>query len=173
MTRGVVDDLGIDLVDAAEHREPRPFGRTREVQADPEWRLRRAAPLSRPWPWCSWFSFRLFGAGDDARPVGSGDVRRNGTPPRGLLLAADLAGLAGLATDDLARVTHAFALVGLGLAHRSDTGGHVADELLVDTRHRESGGVLDLERDALGRIDLDGMAVAEAELELAPTSWAR
>ncbi len=43
----------------------------------------------------------------------------------------------------------------------------MTDQLLVDTRDRQSGGVLDLERDALGGIDLDGVAIAEAQLELA------
>src|SRR6187399_2573545 len=98
------------------------------------------------------------------RRVRRGPLR--GPAPRVLLLAADLAGLAGLAADDLARIADALALVGLRLAHLSDPGGDVADQLLVDTRDRQAGGVLDLERDARGGIDLDGMAVAQAELEL-------
>src|SRR5258705_1493525 len=83
-----------------------------------------------------------------------------------LLLAADLAGLAGLAADLLAGVAHALALVGLRLAGRPDLGGDLADELLVDADDREAGRVLELERDAARRIDLDLVAVAEAELEL-------
>src|SRR5262245_47182748 len=83
-----------------------------------------------------------------------------------LLLAADLAGLAGLAADVLARVADALALVRLGLARGADLRGDLADELLVDADDRQAGGVLDLERDALGRVDLDGMAVAQAQLKL-------
>src|SRR5678816_2804227 len=84
----------------------------------------------------------------------------------GLLLAADLAGLAGLATDVLAGVAHALALVRLGLAGRADLGRDLADELLVDADDREAGRVLDLEGDALRGIDLDRVAVAQVELEL-------
>src|SRR5262245_23300651 len=83
-----------------------------------------------------------------------------------LLLAADLAGLAGLAADVLARVADTLALVRLGLARGADLGGDLADELLVDADDREAGRVLDLERDALGRVDLDGVAVAQAQLKL-------
>src|SRR5512133_3468147 len=49
-----------------------------------------------------------------------------------LLLAADLAGLAGLAADLLAGVANALALVRLGLAGRPDARGDLADQLLVD-----------------------------------------
>src|SRR5689334_9762244 len=73
----------------------------------------------------------------------------------GLLLAADLAGLAGLAADLLARVANALALVRLGLARRADARGDLSDELLVDAEHGEPGGVLDFEADAGGRVDLD------------------
>src|SRR6202162_5746060 len=86
----------------------------------------------------------------------------------GLLLAADLAGLAGLAADDLPRVADALALVRLGLALGADAGGHVADQLLVDAHHGEPGRVLDLEADAGRRIALDGVAVAEVEVVLLP-----
>src|SRR5690349_17068780 len=83
-----------------------------------------------------------------------------------LLLAADLAGLAGLAADVLTGVAHALALVRLGLAGGANLGGDLADKLLVDADDREAGRVLDLERDALGRVDLDRVAVAEVEREL-------
>src|SRR6266508_2124198 len=83
-----------------------------------------------------------------------------------LLLGADLAGLAGLAADLLARVPDALALVRLRLPGGSDAGRDLADELLVSAEDGELGGVLKLEGDALRRIDLDLMAVAEAELEL-------
>src|SRR6187549_3084647 len=59
--------------------------------------------------------------------------------PRWLLLAADLAGLAGLAADLLTRVAHALALVGLRLARRADACGDLPDELLVDPDDREAG----------------------------------
>src|SRR3954471_3246905 len=83
-----------------------------------------------------------------------------------LLLAADLAGLARLAADLLARVANALALVRLGLARGADAGGDLADQLLVDAHHREVGRVLDLEADAGRRLDLDLVAVAEREREL-------
>src|SRR4051812_30978487 len=86
--------------------------------------------------------------------------------PARLLLAADLAGLAGLAADLLAGVAHALALVGLRLARRADTRGDLADELLVDAEDRETGRVLDLEADPGRRIDLDRVAVAQVELQL-------
>src|SRR3990172_3212185 len=87
-------------------------------------------------------------------------------PSLGSLLAADLAGLAGLAADDLAGVAHALALVGLGLARGTDLRGDLADELLVRPDHREPRRILELEADALRRIDLDQMAVAQAALQL-------
>src|SRR3970040_1290443 len=59
---------------------------------------------------------------------------------RGLLLAADLAGLAGLAADVLAGVAHALALVGLRLAGRADLRGDLPDQLRVDTPARKAGG---------------------------------
>src|SRR5438045_7441467 len=83
-----------------------------------------------------------------------------------LLLAADLAGLAGLAADLLAGVANALALVRLGLAGRADPGGDLADELLVDAEDGQPGRVLDLEADPGRRIDLNGVAVSEVELEL-------
>src|SRR5215212_1868301 len=86
----------------------------------------------------------------------------------GLLLAADLAGLAGLPADLLAGVANALALVGLGLAGRPDSCGDLADELLVDADDGQSGRVLDLEADPLRRVDLDRVAVPEVQLELAP-----
>src|SRR5262245_54481064 len=55
----------------------------------------------------------------------------------GLLLAADLAGLAGLAADLLACVANALALVRLGLARRADARRDLADELLVDAEDGE------------------------------------
>src|SRR3954451_802429 len=82
-----------------------------------------------------------------------------------LLLAADLAGLAGLAADLLPGVPDALALVRLGLACGADLGRDLAHELLVDPDHGQPGGVLELEADPLRRRDLDRMAVAEAQLQ--------
>src|SRR5689334_8936009 len=70
----------------------------------------------------------------------------------GLLLAADLAGLAGLAADLLACVADTLALVWLGLARRANARGDLADELLVDAEDREPRRVLDLEADAGRRV---------------------
>jgi hypothetical protein len=75
----------------------------------------------------------------------------------GLLLAADLAGLAGLAADHFARVADTLALVGLGLAGGADSGGHLADELLVDADDGQLRGRLQVEADPFRRVDLDGM----------------
>src|SRR6185503_20240784 len=83
-----------------------------------------------------------------------------------LLLAADLAGLAGLAADVLARVFDALALVRLGLARRADLRGNLPDELLVDPEDREVGRVLDFEADAGRRRNLDRVAVTQVELQL-------
>src|SRR6478672_11744251 len=90
------------------------------------------------------------------------------SPGGGLLLAADLAGLAGLAADLLARVADALALVGLWLAGGADGRRDLADELLVDAEHGQLRRVLHLEADPGGRVDLDRMAIAQVELELAP-----
>src|ERR1035437_1691491 len=84
----------------------------------------------------------------------------------GSLLAADLAGLAGLAADDLAEIVDALALVRLGLSGSSDLGGNLADQLLVDPGHREVGRVFEFEADAVRRHDLDRVAVAEVQLQL-------
>src|SRR6266508_2725079 len=87
-------------------------------------------------------------------------------PDPRLLLAADLAGLAGLAADDLARIADALALVRLGLAGGPDARGDLADELLVDPDHGHPRRVRELEADPVGRLDLDRVAVAQVELQL-------
>src|SRR5262245_20385144 len=138
----VVDDLRIDVVEAAEHRQARPCLRPRQVKADPGVAL---------------------GSGGAA----TGDLRHDVRSLLSwLLLAADLAGLAGLATDVLARVADALTLVRLRLPGRADLRGDLADQLLVDADDREAGRVLDLEADPFRRIDLDRVAVAQVELEL-------
>src|SRR5438093_13425595 len=88
-----------------------------------------------------------------------------GVSASGLLLAADLAGLAGLAADNLAGVAHALALVRLGLARGADACRDLPDELLVDADDGEPRRVLELEGDSRRRLDLDGVAVAEVELD--------
>src|SRR5947207_13630365 len=84
----------------------------------------------------------------------------------GLLLAADLAGLAGLSADLLSGIADALALVRLGFSRRSYAGRHLADQLLVDPDDRQAGRVLELEADAVRRLDLDRVAVAKGALEL-------
>src|SRR5947209_20322078 len=64
---------------------------------------------------------------------------------RGSLLAADLAGLAGLAADALAGVANALALVRLGLPGGADASRDLAHQLLVDADDRQPGGVLEPE----------------------------
>src|SRR3990172_2225301 len=83
-----------------------------------------------------------------------------------LLLAADLAGLAGLPADDFAGVSDALALVGLRLPAGADLGRHLPDELLVDPHDGQTGGILHLEGDPVRGLDLDLVAVAQAELQL-------
>src|SRR5262245_24868891 len=74
--------------------------------------------------------------------------------------------LTGLATDVLALVLHALALVGLGRAEAADVRGDLADEALVRAADREARGVLDLDRDARRRIDVHRMAEAQLQHEL-------
>ena len=85
---------------------------------------------------------------------------------RGLSGIAILTSLSDLAADLLAGVPDALALVGLGLAELADVRCHLADGLLVDALDREPGRALDGERDAVGGVEDDRVAVAERELEL-------
>ena len=106
---GVVDDLGVDVREAAEHGETRTRLGAREPQAEPLVAL-------------------------DARGrAAGGDLLHR------LLLPADLAGLARLATDLLAGVPDALALVRLGLAGGADVGRDLPDQLLVDARPPPAG----------------------------------
>ena len=61
--------------------------------------------------------------------------------------------LSDLAADDFALVLDALGLVRVGLAQLADVGRDLADLLLVDALDRELRRVLDLEGDALGRLD--------------------
>ena len=74
--------------------------------------------------------------------------------------------LSDLAADLLTLVADALALVRVGATQTTDVGRDLADLLLVDARHRELGGRLDREGDALGRLDRHRVAVAERELEV-------
>ena len=65
-----------------------------------------------------------------------------------------------------AGVTDALALVGLRLAQLADLGRDLTHELLVDADDAELGRALGGERDALGGVEHDRVAVAELELEL-------
>src|SRR4051812_1103910 len=77
-----------------------------------------------------------------------------------------LTSLSDLASDVLAGVPDALALVGLGLAELADVGRHLAHQLLVDALDAEARLVLDREGDAVGGVEDDGVAVAELELQL-------
>src|SRR5687767_11731313 len=74
--------------------------------------------------------------------------------------------LAGLASDALAFVLDALALVRLGRALLADVRRHLADENLVDAGDEHLGRALGREGDALGRGELDGVRVAELQDEL-------
>src|SRR5674476_1049444 len=65
-----------------------------------------------------------------------------------LLLSADLAGLASLAADHLARVADALALVWLRLPGGPAAGGNLADVLLVDSKDGQLDRGHDHEADA-------------------------
>src|SRR5450631_4046037 len=71
-----------------------------------------------------------------------------------------LTSLSDLAADLLACVANALTLVRVGLAQLANVCGDLADELLVDALDRETGGVLDGEGDALGRLDGDAVTGA-------------
>ena len=86
-----------------------------------------------------------------------------------LLLAADLAGLAGLAADALALVGDAFALVGLRLSELAYAGRLLADDLLVDPCHAEAGGRLDVEGDAGGGLMRTGCEKPSANTSAWPS----
>src|ERR1035437_5125958 len=96
------------------------------------------------------------------------DVSSAARSQSGSLLAADLAGLAGLATDDPADVMDALALVRLRLSLGPDLGSNLADQLLVDPDDRHLDGRLEFEADPGRRDHLDLVAVAEAQLQLVP-----
>src|SRR5262249_1662927 len=75
-----------------------------------------------------------------------------------------LSSLPDLAADLLAGVTHALALVRIGLAALADVRGDLADLLLVDPLDDDPGGGLPPPRDAVRRGDRRPEAVAEGDL---------
>src|SRR5438105_3776222 len=81
-------------------------------------------------------------------------------------LRADLAGLARLAADALARVLHALRLVGVRDAKGADLRRDLADDFLVRARDAHLLRRLEREADAGRRVDLDRMREAERELQL-------
>jgi len=70
------------------------------------------------------------------------------------------------ATDALAFVADALALVRLGWAHLANLCGRLADHLLVGSLDEDLGRGRHLECDAGARLDRDGVGVADAELEV-------
>src|SRR5204863_4897934 len=84
-------------------------------------------------------------------------------PPLGL--RADLAGLARLAADALARVLHALRLVRVWHPEAADLRGDLAHGLLVRAGDTHLLRRLEREADARGRVDLDRVRVAERELQ--------
>src|SRR5229473_3055626 len=82
------------------------------------------------------------------------------------LLALRAGRLAGLATDALAFVLDALALVWFGRALLPDVRGHLAHERAVDAGDRDLGLRLGRQRDAFGRREHDRVRVAELEDDL-------
>src|SRR5581483_365179 len=74
--------------------------------------------------------------------------------------------LTNLSADVLALVANALALVRLGRAYLPDLGGRLADHLLVDAAHDDLRRHRHLERDALARLDLHRVRVADLQLEV-------
>src|SRR5215211_2639269 len=125
----VVDDLRVDLLRRAEHRQPRPAVRG----------LADRAPNPRL-----------------AAVLGPYSLSHDGRP---LLL------LAFLAEDELVRILHALALVGLGTAEVADLGGGLADLLLLDAGDDHLGRLRRHDRDPGRDRVFDVVAVPERELE--------
>src|SRR5215207_4321491 len=125
----VVDDLRVDLLRRAEHRQPRPAVRGLADRA-PNPRL--AAVLGP------------YSLSHDRRPL--------------LLLAF-------LAEDELVRILHALALVGLRAAEVADLGGGLADLLLVDAGDDDLRRLRGRDRDAGRDRIIDVVAVAERQLQ--------
>src|SRR3569623_1375303 len=72
--------------------------------------------------------------------------------------------LAFLAADIFAFIAYALALIGLRRTPAADLGGDLADQLLVDARDGDRGGLFGHDGDAGG--DRIGHVMAEAELQV-------
>src|SRR5438876_942425 len=130
----VIYELRVDVLGRTKHDEPRPLRRALDLLADAQ--VAAIALIRRR------FDF----------PDGShGLFRRLGC-------------LARLAADLLARVTDAFALVGLGRPYVAQLRGHLTHEFLVDALdlHEDVVGHRDL--DALGRVIRHGMRESDHQL---------
>src|SRR5262245_55028714 len=134
--RAVVHQLGEDVPGGPVHGQPRPGRAAGDLLAHAQMAPR---PRGRA------------GAGLPA-PSDLGDSH--------VLLSS----LPDLAAGQLAGVTHALALVRIGLAELADIRGDLADLLLVDPLDDEPGGGLHPQRDAVRRGDRHRVAVAEGEL---------
>src|SRR3546814_13692154 len=67
--------------------------------------------------------------------------------------------------DELAAIFDALALIGLRLPPAADFSRHLADLLLVVARNFDRGLIRRLDRDALGHIEIDVVAVAKLQLQ--------
>src|SRR5215469_5631463 len=137
VARAVVHQLGEDVPGGPVHGQPRPGCAAGDLLAHAQMAPR---PRGRA------------GAGLPAPPGLSGDSH--------VLLPS----LSDLAADLLARVTHALALVRVGLAELADFRGDLADLLLVDPLDDEPGRGLHPQRDPVWRGDRHRVAVTEREL---------
>src|SRR6185503_550762 len=99
----VVDDLGVDVLGAAENGQTRPLGRALDALA------RRTVPLLAGFPL--------------VLDVREHDLFSSSGMERGLAAATRRRGLAGLLLDCLLDVLDALALVRLGRAQLADLGG--------------------------------------------------
>ena len=147
----VVDDLGVDVLVAAEHGQPRPLGRALERLADA-----KPPPAALP---------------DDGSFVFHGGLaswlRQSGQAVRALAPRSRLLGhrLALLAADLLALVANALALVGFRLAQGPDLGGELADLLLVDSLDRRRASGRDRSRQTLRDRHLQFVGKPDAQLQ--------
>ena len=82
-----------------------------------------------------------------------------------------LTSLSDLAADVLARVAHALALVGLGLAQLADVGGDLADLLLVDARRPSRVGLSTAKVMPSGALNDDRVAEAELRTRAGSGPW--
>ena len=133
VARHVVNDLGINLGEAALHGQPRPFGRPGDSLPDPPRPARQGESFS-----CRSFhglrlppSDAIADCGMRNSPFGPGDSAFR-TPQSQIILCAGAdERLAGLAANDFGRVLDALALIRLGRLHAAHARGELADVVLV------------------------------------------